>query len=357
MSRAFGPILAGASARDRLIACIGALVGIGITGLMCSLAAGHGLHLPLLVAPMGASAVLLFAVPSSPLAQPWAIIGGNTISAAVGISIARLVPDPMLAAGLAVGAAIAAMSLTRCLHPPGGAVALIPVIGGAQIAAAGYWFVLEPVGLNALLLTILGYCFHRFTRHAYPHVPIKEARVSHDTRNAAPNTRVGFNAEDVDAALRDLGETFDIDREDLDRLLQRVELRALERSHGELCCLDIMSRDIVRTRADADQESARTLLIDHDLLVLPVVDDMNRVLGCVGFRELIRPGRRVGDSMSGAWIALPRTRLIDLIAPLTDGEHRVAVIVDEDRRLLGVVTQTDLLASLGRPAVIRDRSD
>ena len=66
----FAPILAGATLRDRLIACTGALIGIAVTGLLCGLALGRGPHLPLLVAPMGASAVLLFAVPASPLAQP-----------------------------------------------------------------------------------------------------------------------------------------------------------------------------------------------------------------------------------------------------------------------------------------------
>jgi CBS domain-containing membrane protein len=207
--------------------------------------------------------------------------------------------------------------------------------------------------LNALALTMVGFCFHRLTRrHVYPHVLRKDAPQTHDTRDQASTTRVGFNAADVDAALGDLGETFDIDREDLDRLLRRVELRALERAHGDLCCQDIMSRDIVRIRVDADASSALSLLIEHDLLMLPVVDAANHVLGCVGFRELSGSGKAVGALMAPAWTALPQTCLIDLIAPLTEGAHRIAVIIDGERHLLGVVAQSDLLASLGRPAVI-----
>ncbi|MEG8058719.1 HPP family protein [Sphingomonas sp. 22L2VL55-3] len=76
--------------------------------------------LPLLVAPIGASAVLIFAVPASPLAQPWSVVGGNIISALVGVTAARFVPIPYLAAGVAVGGAILVMSLLRCLHPPAG---------------------------------------------------------------------------------------------------------------------------------------------------------------------------------------------------------------------------------------------
>lgn len=95
------PILTGAMLRERLIGCLGALIGISLTGFLCNLAIGGDLQLPLIVAPMGASAVLLFAVPASPLAQPWPIGGGNTISALVGVAVAQMVSDPLLAVGLA----------------------------------------------------------------------------------------------------------------------------------------------------------------------------------------------------------------------------------------------------------------
>ena len=83
--RLFSPILAGATLRERMLACLGALIEIALTGMVCGYFFGQDPHLPLIVAPMGASAVLLFAVPASPLAQPWSIIGGNTISAMMGI--------------------------------------------------------------------------------------------------------------------------------------------------------------------------------------------------------------------------------------------------------------------------------
>ena len=96
--RALTPRMAGTNLRERTIACIGALLGIAAAGAVSALVTGSDAGLPLLVAPMGASAVLLFAVPASPLAQPWSIIGGNTISALVGIAVAHAVPDRTAAA-------------------------------------------------------------------------------------------------------------------------------------------------------------------------------------------------------------------------------------------------------------------
>src|SRR3954454_23764 len=98
--RLFRPILAGATLRERLVACLGALAGITLTGLICGLVFGQRPDIPLIVAPMGASAVLLFAVPASPLAQPWPIIGGNTIYALVGVLVAKAVSDPLIATGI-----------------------------------------------------------------------------------------------------------------------------------------------------------------------------------------------------------------------------------------------------------------
>lgn len=343
----FVPVLAGATLRDRLMACCGALIGIGLTGLLCAIGYGRGFDMPLLVAPMGASAVLLFAVPASPLAQPWSIIGGNTISALVGVAVARLIHEPVLATGIAVALAIGAMSLTRCLHPPGGAAALTAVLGGPSVASTGFLFALVPVGLNCVVLVGFGWLFHKFSRHAYPHrsSPIVQ---THGTSDLPAQLRVGFRTEDVDAALADLGETFDIDRGDLDHLLRRVELRAFERSQGFVSCADIMSRDVIRIDENAEPPMARALLLEHAVRSLPVVDRAARVVGAVGLRELSRPGLRVRDLMSEARTVAPDAPALRLIDPLTDGRTHAVVVVDANRRAVGIVTQTDLLAAISR---------
>jgi CBS domain-containing membrane protein len=218
----FSPILAGATLRDRLIACAAALIGIALTAWLSALLIGAPAA-ALLVAPMGASAVLIFAVPSSPLAQPWPVVGGNVLSALIGITIAWAVPIPALAAGLAVACAILVMSLTRSLHPPGGAAALLAVLGGPKVAALGYGFAFAPVGLNALLLALLGAALHRFTGHSYPHRAVPTKALATVPGDLVPHP------EDVDLALADLGEAFDVSREDLDLLFARVEHHAAER--------------------------------------------------------------------------------------------------------------------------------
>jgi CBS domain-containing membrane protein len=221
--RLFKPILAGGSLPDRLLACLGATIGIGLTMLICGRLHLGAADLPIIVAPLGASAVLAFAVPASPLAQPWSVIGGNTVSAVVGVAAWRLIPDVTVAAAVAVGGAILVMSLLRCLHPPGGAAALTAVIGGPAVHAAGFAFALAPVALNSLALAMLAIVFHRAGRHSYPHVPV-----------ALPPLpgRLHVQPADIDAALEDMHESFDIAREDLDALLDHAARHAAERQAG-----------------------------------------------------------------------------------------------------------------------------
>ena len=214
--RVFQPILAGVRLSDRLQAWIGSVIGVTVALAVCMALPLPVPDIPLLVAPIGASAVLMFAVPASPMAQPWPVIGGNVISALVGIATFKLVPDPALAAGLAVGFAILVMSLLRCLHPPGGASALTAVIGSDAIHHAGFAFAFLPVGINSVTLVLVGLLFHRMTRHSYPHRPV-------------PVADAGLHLADIDAALEDMHESFDISREDLDALLSRAELHAIRR--------------------------------------------------------------------------------------------------------------------------------
>jgi len=346
--RLFVPILAGATLKERLIGCVGALIGICLTGLVCGLAMGEGPHLPLIVAPVGASAVLLFAVPASPLAQPWSIVGGNTISALVGVTVAALVTDPALAIGLAVALAILAMSLTRSLHPPGGAAALTAVIGGAAVTRAGFWFPLVPVAVNSLLLVGVGMLFHRLSRRQYPHRQTVAPVNAHRTADPPAAFRVGFNTADIDAAVASLNETLDISRADLDALLRQVELQSLLRQHGELTCADVMSRDVVTTVPDASAETVRGLLLAHDIRTLPVLDGEGRLAGTVGLRELAAAAPDARLPVSQAATAKAGDPAIGLVPRLTDGTIHAVVVTDGDNRVVGIISQTDLLAMLAK---------
>jgi CBS domain-containing membrane protein len=114
----------------------------------------------LLVASMGASAVLLFGVPEGPLSRPWSVFGGHVLSALVGVSCAAFIPNATSAAALSVGLAILLMSLCRCTHPPGGATALSAVIGGPAIQHMGIQYVFTPVLLNVSVMLLVAWVFH-----------------------------------------------------------------------------------------------------------------------------------------------------------------------------------------------------
>jgi CBS domain-containing membrane protein len=346
--RLFQPILAGATLRERLLACLGALVGIALTGMICGYFFGQGTHLPLIVAPMGASAVLLFAVPASPLAQPWSIIGGNTISALMGVIAASFVQEPILAIGIGVSLAIGAMSFTRCLHPPGGAAALTAVLGGPAVASWGLLFPFVPVALNSCILVALGLLFHRLARRKYPHVAPLAAVNTHQTQDPPPAARVGFREEDLDAALAALDETFDIDRNDLSRLLHQIEMQATIRSHGDILCSDIMSRDVVSVDLETSSKDARSLLLKHNIRTLPVTDKGGRLIGTVGLRELSGAGDRVKDHISQASTVSANEPALGLLPVMTDGRTHAIIVVDAGRQVIGLISQTDLLSAVAR---------
>ena len=333
----------------------GALLGLMLAGLLGRLAVGSGdwLH-PLLVAPIGASAVLVFAVPASPLAQPRAVLGGNIVSALVGITIALLVPHPLIAAPLAVGVAIGTMMLLGCLHPPGGAVALICVIGGPAVAKAGYLFALSPVALDSLLLTGAGVAWGRLTGHSYPHrAPLAPAS-PHHTKDPAPASRIGYSPVDLDQALARYGELLDVSREDLDALFRQVELSAAQRLHSQIRCGDVMSRDVIKLHHDQSAESALAYLREHELRVAPVVDAGNRVIGMARRAELqANRHRKVEAALDPfAHKVMENTPIASLLPILSRGHVHEAMVVDAERRLVGVITQTDLLAVLYRAHIV-----
>lgn len=332
----------------------GAVLGLLLAGLLGRLAVGgENLAHPLLVAPIGASAVLVFALPASPLAQPRAVIGGNLVSALVGVTCALLVPAPLIAAPLAVGLAIGMMMLLGCLHPPGGAVALIAVIGGPAVTQAGYLFALNPVILDSVLLTAAGMIWGRLTGHSYPHrVPV--AVSPHSTSDPVPTARAGFTSGDLDKALARYGELLDVSREDLDALFRQVELQAHQRLHTQIRCGDIMSRDVIQLDPHQTAESALAFLQQHELRAAPVVDADGRVIGMARRAELQTHRHRQVVSALDPFVhrVMESTPVSALLPILSSGHTHEAMVVDAERQLIGVITQTDLIAVLYRAHIV-----
>jgi len=140
---------------DNLWTFIGAFLGIGLIGLIQGKQFTHNDTI-FLIGSFGATAVLIFGATNSPLAQPRNLIGGHLISAVIGVSIYKLFPDQLwLSSSLAVALSIVAMQITRTMHPPGGATALIANIGSEKIKNLGYGYVFSPVLSGIIILFIV----------------------------------------------------------------------------------------------------------------------------------------------------------------------------------------------------------
>ncbi|WP_281704618.1 HPP family protein [Aeromonas taiwanensis] len=367
--RDFLPVSTNTSVKESCYGALGALVGLLGTALLCRW--GLGLEVHWLIAPMGASAVLLFAAPASPLAQPWSILVGNGVSALMGVLSASLVPDLTIASALAVMLAIAAMFLTRSLHPPGGAVALTAVIGGEGIRALGVGYVLLPVLLNSSLLLAMGLVYNRLLGRRYPHTG-KVAPNRHQTADPQPSERLATQAMDIDFALEKHGELLDINRQDLQELLQEAQLHALRERVGTVRCQDVMSRDLVVTAPAASAMAAWHLLSRHQIKALPVADEEGRLLGIITLHDLMidraeRQPRSQAD-LEGLTVADLMTRevqtarryqpLYDLVEAFSDGGLHHMPVVEGDQ-LVGIITQSDMVAALFtlalQPGLARER--
>lgn len=353
------------NARERLRVLLGAGLGLLLAGALSQ--ATLAPDLPWLVAPLGASAVLVFGLPASPLAQPWAVLGGNTVSALVGIACLRWLPLPAPGvAAAAVALAIGAMFLLRCLHPPGGAASLLMVL----TATPDWQFALQPVALNSLLLVLAGMAYNSLTGRRYPHAQ-QSAAVPPPGASIAPPR---FGDAELDAVLARYNQVLDVPRDDLADLLHEAELLAYRRRLGGLRCADVMSTPVITAEFGTPLVDAWALLQRHRIKALPVVDRVQRIVGIVtradflraaddGQREglagrlqsLLKPSPSthsskpevVGQIMTRQVRVASAERPIAELVPLfsATGHHHIP-IVGEQARLVGILTQSDLVKAL-----------
>lgn len=341
--------------QERARVVLGATLGIALTAWISHLLCGS--LQPWLVAPMGASAVLVFCVPNSPLAQPWSVLGGNTVSALVGVACVHAIAQPEMAAAVAVGGAIAAMLALRCLHPPGGASALLMVLSGVGNPV----FALQPVFLNSLLLVLAGIAYNHATRRPYPHVPAP----------AAPEAEL-----DLDAVLARYNQVLDIGRDELRALIEDTQLQGYQRRLANLRCGDIMSSALITVSHRTPLQEAWALFRAHKIKALPVVDANGEIVGIVTPADFMRAAdvgpaasfeqrlRRMRDwalssgSSSEEVVGQIMTRqvrvaqvdrhLAELIPLFGSSGHHHIPIVTVGKKLVGIITQTDVVAALSR---------
>ncbi|MBV4492070.1 HPP family protein [Pseudomonas oryzicola] len=351
--------------REWLRAGIGALLGLLLAGWLTSMAFGPGIALHLL-GPLAASAVLVFAVHSGPLAQPWPVLGSYAVAGAVGLAMRQGFGPELWVAAAALGLSILVMCLLRCLHPPGGGVAVSAVLADPGLAAMGDRL-LEPVLLNALILVTVAILYNRLTGVRYPKgaAPRKDL---HHTHDPLPGERVGIRGEDLDQALEELGEFVDVTRDELERIILATEQHALQRSLGGITAASVMSRDVQFATPDTTLEQAWQMLASHHLKTLPVLQH-GKLVGIVSLSDLVGPamqrGRfswrglfsrkavRMEQVMSRRVISVSSQHPLERLLPLLceQGLHCLPVL--DAGQLVGVITQTDLIAGLKRQLLSR----
>lgn len=322
---------------------VGALLGILVAGAAARVLPGGAEALPYIVAPIGASAVLLFAVPASPLAQPWPVLGGNLISTGVGIAAGRSFEDVLVAASVAVGAAIGLMMLLGCLHPPGGACALVAATATPPIHEQGLAFIAMPVGVNTLALLLVAVAVNNLTGRRYPHRP--------------PVTEVpgqlGVRTVDVERALKRMNQGLDILPADVVALVRDAETHALDRRLGSLSVAQVMSREVATVQPQESIYRARTLIKQRNVKALPVIDRERRVIGIVAIIDLFNREvvelEPVSSMMVTDVVTLPEhTPVAELVALMTRSGLRHVPVVDDQQHLVGIVTRTELISVLNR---------
>ncbi|HNQ04091.1 MAG TPA: HPP family protein [Thiobacillaceae bacterium] len=214
-----------ASHGEKFLSALGAFLGImGLLVVSQGVLDAHGVAL--VVTSMGASAVLLFAAPHSPLSQPWAILGGHLLSSTIGITCALYIQDTLSAAALAVALSIVVMYYARCLHPPGGAAALAVVMGGEPVQTLGYIFLVMPVLINVLVLLSVGMLFNAPFQHR--RYPLWLARLgpADGSHVAGQQEKLLIAHSDLVYALSQIDTYMDIDERDLLEIYRLATLHA-----------------------------------------------------------------------------------------------------------------------------------
>jgi len=352
--------------RSALMAGLAILLAGGIASFCI---AGGGLKT--LLASMGASAVILFAMPHSPVAKPWPFVGGHLISAAIGILCAQWIPSLWPAAALAVGLSILAMHQARCLHPPGGASALIPVLGGESVKALGFQFLLTPMALNIVVMLLMSLLYQRLVV-AKPPKPVAQPGLE----KTKPMERLGIRSEDLRAALADMDEFVDIGERELNQIYNLAAARAFRRGFGETTAAEVMSHVPLTVEFGTELEETWALMRQHRVKALPVIDRGRHVIGIVTQSDFFRHARAepfhslggklrellrlsptvtsqkpevVGQIMSAPALTAGAAQHLDELAQLLTerGVHQLP-IVDGRNKLVGMLTQTDLIAALYR---------
>jgi len=353
------PLSMGERWRSAAAALLGMLL---LQGILAVLPVANGIgHL---LAPLGATSVILFALPHSPLGQPWPMAGGLLLSAFAGWLCGSWIHPQALAIACAVALAVWIMARLRCIHPPGGAMAIVCALGAAQAD------LLLTAALNVLAILIAALAINNLLPgRRYP------AGSPHPSQTVLPPPkRSAIAHDDLRYALEAIDAYLDISEEDLVEVYELATAHALQR-HERRLCAEIMTPDPLCIEYGDTLNDAWTLLRTHRLRALPVIDRSRRLLGLLTLDDFLRhvaphPGHSVAQNVhrllrpSGTShserpevvgqimqekVVVARTTdsIARIAALLSAAEHPPMIpVLDEENRVAGALSQTDVLAAL-----------
>jgi len=369
IKNAWKPAVAPAARIDVVRVGLGATLGLALAMLLVfegnhiGFASGLGLF-----APLGASAVLLFAVHTSPLAQPWSCVVGNTVSALWACWVVSCVPLEWAPAA-AVGGAIMLMQLTRSLHPPGGAVAMLWALEAQAGVVHGWTYALWPIGAMTLCLVLVAMLYHRLWGKTYPLQPHEPARPS--TAQHLP--AMDLSTADLQALLARFDQGNNLTAQELGQLVLAAEEQAIARRFGSVSCGQVMSSALWTCSPQDSLATVAANFQQHPIKSLPVVDAQGHLLGVVARSALLdwtwnqrtNPQTRRRDRVWRLWGKKPvhgtvcaadlmqdaplhvdaQTPVSQLLETLT--HHAVPfVAVLQAGKLVGLITRTDVMRLL-----------
>lgn len=374
------------SHRRILLSAGGAMLAVALVAFVSQLSLS-GFDIPFMVASLGASSVLLFATPTSTLSSPWAFVGGHLVSAVIGITCAKLIPELPVAAAVAVSLSIVAMFYLRCLHPPGGAVALFAVLGGDSVQSLGYGLVLTPVLLNVLIMLVCAMLYWRLAGIKQHTASGDDLGLDHDWQRRDEEwlaTEAPFSREDLTHAMSDMDTYLDISQHDLGEIYARAMQKSHQHSLSGIRCGSIMAQPVISVEYGTELEEAWRLFELHNVRGLPVVDSFNRVLGIITVSDYVHMASEHSDgdelqSMAerlvnirqrtpgfesskaevvGQLMASPvvTAQLDDEVGELVSvfNQHSIhhLPVVDDSRKLVGMLTREDVMAARAGQATL-----
>lgn len=351
--KALLPAIPATPAREKIRAATGVWIGL----LICfSLGFAANTYLDARLVPMGplgATALLIMAIPNSPLAQPWPVVVGNTTAALIGIACVYLLPAE-IAPETASALALVTMFALRALHPPAGSVAFLMAINPDHVATHGLWFA-APIGLGSLVLVIVGTIYGRLTGRRYPfrQMPSPAAQTAIQTE-----ARTGLSEDALQELLVRFNQTSNLGAADLGRMIAAAQDEAAKHRFGAITFGEIMSRSPVTVTSNASLSEIIEKLSRGGVKTLPVITPDGQPLGLVSQSSVIAAlarspfpalsAMRAATLMQPAELIVTRDcevgRKLDI---LTQSQTPLVVVTEaEDGPLAGVVSRRNVLSLL-----------